>query len=79
MPYGMDIYEYDEERDGKYCWITGAQWAWPPWTRYGLRMGLWAYPSLVSGLVIRSGLYQRPMAGMLEPRMACSIARELRC
>ncbi len=31
MPWDLDIWEYDEERDGKYCWLSGAQWAWPPW------------------------------------------------
>ena len=32
MPYDMPIYDYDEERDGKYCWLSGAQWDTPPWT-----------------------------------------------
>ncbi len=31
MPWDLDIWEYDEARDGKYCWLSGAQWAWPPW------------------------------------------------
>jgi pyruvate,water dikinase len=29
--YGIDIYDYNEERDGKYCWVSGDLWAWPPW------------------------------------------------
>ncbi len=32
MPYDMPIYDYDEERDGKHCWLSGAQWDTPPWT-----------------------------------------------
>ncbi len=38
MPYDMPIYDYDEKRDGKDCWLHGAQWATPPWTPLFLSM-----------------------------------------
>ena len=31
MFYGLEIYDYNEARDSQYCWISAAQWAWPPW------------------------------------------------
>jgi len=46
MPYGMDIYEYNEERDGKYCWISGAQWAWPPWAPLLFQDWMMSQPAL---------------------------------
>lgn len=29
--FDVDIYEYEEERDGDRCWLSGALWAFPPW------------------------------------------------
>jgi pyruvate,water dikinase len=29
MPYGRTLYDFDEERDGKACWYSTAQWATP--------------------------------------------------
>jgi phosphohistidine swiveling domain-containing protein len=29
--FDIDIYEYDEKRDGDRCWLSGALWAFPPW------------------------------------------------
>ena len=29
--FDVDVYEYDEKRDGDRCWLSGALWAFPPW------------------------------------------------
>ncbi len=29
MPYGLDIYDYDEKKHGQYTYLSGAQWATP--------------------------------------------------
>lgn len=46
MPYGMDIYEYNEERDGQYCWLSGLQWAWPPWAPLLFQDWMMSQPAL---------------------------------